>query len=279
MSYIEIELEEMQKIEFDILCYFKMICEKHELRYYLGYGTLLGAVRHSGFIPWDDDIDVIMPRADYLKLIEIMCKEKHPYYKLVSRETVPQFTAPLPKIIDTRTELEQNYCFIEKVPLGVYLDIFILDGAGDSLQEARETFGYAIDLYKKWADADRRMFVPGDNVLVSFLRWLKRLPTKVKGITYRIDALNAFSKQKGFDDSEYVGIYNVGFTEFNRCVWRREVFGEGVYQEFMGELFKVPADFDACLHSLYGEYMKLPPESERITHHKYSLQWKEKEQK
>ena len=71
-----ISLEEMKNIEFGILKFFKNICDKHELNYYLAYGTLLGAVRHQGFIPWDDDVDVIMPREDYYRLVNIMKNEK-----------------------------------------------------------------------------------------------------------------------------------------------------------------------------------------------------------
>ena len=130
---ISVNLEQMQKIEFDILKYIKDVCDRNGVIYYLAYGTLIGAVRHSGFIPWDDDIDIHMAREEYFRFVEILKMNPHPYYKLVSRDTDKAFTAPLPKVIDTRINLIQDYGFIEKVTLGPYVDIFILQVFPDLL--------------------------------------------------------------------------------------------------------------------------------------------------
>lgn len=126
----EFTIQDVQKLEFDILKYIKKVCDENKINYYLAYGTLIGAVRHHGFIPWDDDIDIMMPREDFIKFVESTNKDKHDYFKVVCRENNTNFTAPLPKVIDSRTKLTQHYGFIEKVDLGVYVDIFILDGAG-----------------------------------------------------------------------------------------------------------------------------------------------------
>lgn len=109
------DIKEIQKIELNILKYFKSVCVANGLRYYMAFGTLIGCVRHKGFIPWDDDIDVFMPYSDYLKLVQIFKNSDQKKYKLVSYETDDRYTAALPKIIDTDTHLIQNYGFVEKV--------------------------------------------------------------------------------------------------------------------------------------------------------------------
>ena len=98
-----------------MLKFLKSICQKYKLNYFLAYGTLIGATRHQDFIPWDDDVDVMVPREDYHKLIKAIEKESHPYYKIISYETNQDFTVPLPKLVDTRTKLVQKYDIVEKV--------------------------------------------------------------------------------------------------------------------------------------------------------------------
>lgn len=84
-------LTKVQELEFGILQFIKKVCDENQIRYYLAYGTLIGAVRHKGFIPWDDDIDIMMPRKDYKKLLAILNEQQHPYYKLISADTDKRF--------------------------------------------------------------------------------------------------------------------------------------------------------------------------------------------
>ena len=143
-------LTKVQELEFGILQFIKKVCDENQIRYYLAYGTLIGAVRHKGFIPWDDDIDIMMPRKDYKKLLAILNEQQHPYYKLISADTDKRFQVPLPKIVDTRTLLVQDYDIIEPVPLGVYVDIFLMDGAGDDYHIAVQHYDEAFKLYRYW---------------------------------------------------------------------------------------------------------------------------------
>ena len=127
----EITVDENKALVLDVLSFIHTKCTENNIHYYLAYGTLLGAVRHGGFIPWDDDVDIFMPYTDYLKFVELMRKDRESRYKLVSYEMDKNFTSPLPKMIDSKTLLVQNYAFIEKVEIGTYVDIFILNGAGN----------------------------------------------------------------------------------------------------------------------------------------------------
>lgn len=270
----EIKLLQMQQMELDILKYLKQICEKNGLKYYLAYGTLIGAVRHKGFIPWDDDMDIMMPRSDYMKLVTILNKEKHPYYKLISIDTEPKFTAPLPKIIDTRTELTQNYGLKERIKLGVYIDIFILDGVGNSFEEAKSTYDKSYELYRKWIKADRKMLVPGENRIISFARWIKHFPYKLRDVSYYVRLLDRNNGSKEFYKNLFVGVLNSGTKIAEKNIWPIEYFGEGELLLFEDTVFRVPKEFDKILKSEYGNYMILPPKEKRYSHHCYTLTWR-----
>ena len=266
-----VPIEVIQNLEFEILKFIRDVCEQNCLRYYLAYGTLIGAVRHQGFIPWDDDIDIHMPRNDYLQLLDILRKNPHPFYKVISIDTTPEFTQILPKMVDTRTELLQDVGFIERVPLGVYVDIWLLDGAGNSFEEAAETYRSAFILNRKWYRAVRKAFGPRDKIIVGLLKWVYHIPEKIKGISYWLIRFDRFCAQKQYDEYEYIGAFETGTPDASRNIWKREWFGDGTYLTFNGESFRSPANYDAILRPEYGDYMRLPPPEKRTSHHSYSL--------
>ena len=270
-----VPLDVIQNCEFEMLKHVKKVCDAHGLRYYLAYGTLIGAVRHQGFIPWDDDTDIHMPRADYLKFVEILQKEPHPYYRLLARETTPKYTYLWPKLIDTRTKLTQFGDYIEPVPFGIFLDIFILDGAGNTQEEAEERYRKAYLLYREVKRAALKMFSPWEGKFKSLLRWIHHIPEKIMGIGYWMDKHAAFCAQKAFDDYEYVGAMGASTVNPTRNVWKREWFGDGTDVIFNGEIFRAPSNWDAVLRPEYGDYMQLPPEEARQSNHGYTLEFLE----
>ncbi|XBG86293.1 LicD family protein [Enterococcus cecorum] len=137
--------------------------------------------RHQDFIPWDDDVDVMIPREDYHKLIKAIEKESHPYYKIISYETNQDFTVPLPKLVDTRTKLVQKYDIVEKVELGIYIDLFIIDGVGDSLEKGYQYYDESLELYKLWKKSALNLFPPKRSKLFGIMRWLKNIYYKCRG--------------------------------------------------------------------------------------------------
>lgn len=267
--------EEIKNIALDILKYFRDICEENNLKYYLAYGTLIGAIRHKGFIPWDDDIDVVMPREDYYKLVDLFKSQNiDSKYKLVSVDTEEDFTAPLAKIIDTRTKLIQSYGFIEKVELGVYIDIFILDGAADNYEQALQHYENAYSIYLKWIRANTMMFVPRQNKLKSFVFWMRNIPLKIKGYNYWLNLLLEHNKQYSFYDCKYVSVLEAGTPGAKRNVMKASDFGDGINVLFEGEEFRAPINYDTLLRQEYGDYMELPPEDKQVSHHYAEACWK-----
>lgn len=270
----EFTIEVVQDLEYGILKYIKKICDENDIRYYLAYGTLLGAVRHEGFIPWDDDIDIFMPREDFNKFVSVTNKAPHDYYKVICRENNKNFTAPLPKVIDSRTQLIQNYGFIESVELGVYVDIFLLDGAGNDYDEASKFYLESYKLYKHWIHADTKMFIPNNNRFVSFMKWVKHIPDKIPGIYYWLDKIEKHNSKWSFYEKEYVGALEAGTAKAVNNVWPKDFLDDNFELKFRDEMFRVPSNYDYLLGIEYGKYMELPSVDKQQSHHKYNLTWK-----
>ena len=271
MIEVNMKLRDMQNLELEILKYFDKVCRENNLIYFLAYGTLIGAIRHSGFIPWDDDIDVMMPREDYLKLVSIMGDNPHSFYKLVSYETNKRFTAPLPKIIDTRTELIQHYDYKEAVVLGVYIDIFILDGAGQTMDDATKWYDDSFVYYRNWRRSDLALFPPNKSKIYGVLRYLKNIKYKTRGIAFYLEELKKHNSQKSFYACDYVSTLEVGTLPSSKCIWPKGHFFPIREHVFEGVPFYIPNKYDEVLKSEYGNYMKLPPIEEQKPHHVYTL--------
>lgn len=273
----DFSMKEMQDIALDILIYYKKVCDENSLKYYLAYGTLLGAIRHGGYIPWDDDIDVMMPRRDYDALVKYLADNPHEYYQLVSYDNNKDFTAPLPKIIDKRTTLIQQYGFVEKVQLGVYIDIFVLDGVGEMYEESRVQYNRGRKLLENWMRAATILFPPHScNRIRDILRFVRNIPNKVLGIGRCIEKIYALGSSRDFYSNRYVATFSLPLNYSpEESIYEQVDFGDGIVKSFEGVDFTVPRNYEGLLKKWYGEYMKLPPEDNRITHHNYVAYWRD----
>lgn len=132
----ELSGEQLKEVELNILREIKYVCDKCNLKFFLCGGTLLGAIRHNGFIPWDDDIDIYMPREDYCKFMTLFNEHSCNEYKFLCMENSPVYCLPFGKVVCTKTSLFETQ--VQSTPgMGVYVDVFPLDGLGDSLDEAK----------------------------------------------------------------------------------------------------------------------------------------------
>lgn len=252
--------QEIKDIEFKILKHFKSFCEKNNIRFYLSNGTLLGAVKYKGFIPWDDDIDVFVPREDYDRLV--MEYENSGDYKLFSGERNEGFLFPFAKLCDMSTVKEETDTD-NGVTLGLDIDIFPLDViSGKWFPKMRSRIlrlrAIACMLSKMKETGDKPFY---KRIICNICR---RIGTERLVKTMRKRAV----KYRGETTPAYVGcaawpIYG------ERELMTPDVFDGTVPVSFEGELFPAPSGYDTYLRSLYGDYEKDPPVDEQRTHHSF----------
>ncbi len=258
MSVIDNDtLNKMHNIHLDILKEFIRICNKYELRYFLLGGSCLGAVRHKGFIPWDDDIDVGMPRDDYDKFMEVAVKELPEYYFLQNPDTEPDYPMCFAKIRDSRTTFIERSVSHLNINHGIYFDIFPLDGlTTGTLFELKYKF-YYLNLQKAYNISDYRRGIARVvyKIISSFIPDYRRARNKMTKLV----------KRRSYDTSEIITNYFGAWGKKERHP--RKCFGDGSCGSFEGIDVRLPLDTDFYCRGLYGDYMKLPPEDKRVSHH------------
>ncbi len=268
-------LDEQKKVMLNILIEFAKFCDEHNLMYYLDAGTLIGAVRHKGFIPWDDDIDINMPQMDYDKFIN-MTKANNGYLTEHLQVEYPETTIyPYIKISDDRTILVE---FPDKNPMevGVYMDVFPKYGIKDKGWKSKMLceFTEKMDLLH-WFNtysiyAWKR---PGHNKIQKIIAWIGRKLIKHPAWPIQLQnwVMHRYANNHPLEECEYVTTLTNG--EFHKLA-PKTCFDGYQWLEFEGHKFKGPKDYDTYLHCLYkGDYMQLPPEDKRV-HHTTIVYWK-----
>mgnify|MGYP000013177506 FL=1 len=264
----ELTTREMQEVSLEILHTIASICEKQHLRYALIYGTLIGAVRHKGYIPWDDDVDIMMPRPDYDRLLEYL-KENiadYPHLKVFNREECPEYPYMITRISDQRYRIEMEN---EKpFGLGVFIDIYPYDGLGDTKEEA-VAFGMKGDRLSSFCYQATREHFAIETTTSTFRKLIKYpvyLFSKMIGKDYFQNQLAKLARVKDYDNSEYVGCV-IWLSWGEKDIFPREWFDETILVPFEKYEFRIPKEFDKVLRHEYGDYMILPPEKDRVGHH------------
>ena len=264
----EMTLEEIKKVQLDILVYIDKVCKEHNIKYSLGYGTLLGAVRHKGFIPWDDDIDIILKRSEYNKLINTLYEEKDDRYRVFSMKDEGYFY-PYAKVSDNKTVIKEKN-WPDYRDLGVYIDIFPIDYIPESKGEEyyNETMQCVNGLYNCLTDI---AYVHEK----AYMRLLKRI-SRFRGVNKDREKGEQYWKQKidkmsQLSDSKTTASIVSG----KYCPWNKELLVKFTELEFENHMFNAVEDYDTMLRSYYGDYMKLPPKEERVSNHDYIAYWKE----
>ena len=259
---------------YEIYAEFAKVCDRHGLRYYAFAGTLLGAIRHNGFIPWDDDLDVAMPRPDYERFIEIAQKELPEHLKFVYWKNTPEFNYLFGKIQDSRKDvvlmLEQSSGSM--LSNGIYIDIFPIDGYPQgklyrTFIKYRDLFLLPIERFHlyAWKHLSKRgklVWVIG-SVVSLIVPWLR---TQRQFMLLHERVL----KQTPYEDSELVSDVGLRYNVLSQPVLPKEAWGKQTIRSFYGNQIAIQQDPIKYLQQKFGDYMKLPPKKSRHPSHQYS---------
>ena len=259
----KIELEEMKRIQLEILDEVDQFCRAQGLRYSLCGGTLLGAVRHKGYIPWDDDIDIMMPRDDYEQFIRSYKSDKN---IVIDLREVPTTVELCVKVSRKGTLMTDK--LLGRSLWGINIDIFPIDGIpadyqalSDEILHLRNRLGQICPFYK----------VVHTGKILWFIKYcIKRIIYFYPGSFLSLkERINQLASQ-----------YNLDAMPLGAAVFgsygKREVIPSDTFIHFTdicfeGKNYMAIQDYHTYLHALYGEYMKLPPEKDRVSHHLYEV--------
>lgn len=256
-------MTELQRIERDLLRVFVEICEKHQLRYFLCGGTLLGCVRSNGFIPWDDDVDVDMPREDYERFLVVAKSELTDPFFLQTFRTDPGYFSGHAQLRNSLTAALLEGEEEETYNRGIFLDIFPLD---DIPSDSK--------MLKKF---ERQLYILRTAILLGMpaakkkkyrlkgrmLRIVCRLFVKAAGVWRLAEKYDALCKKyydTGTDRFASIGV----FTGRREVYWKKDLLAEVIPWEFEGLKVVIPANYDEILCSMYGDYTV--PLKENINH-------------
>jgi len=259
-----IHTNELKKIQLDILKEVADYCQENNICYFLGYGSLLGAIRHNGYIPWDDDIDIMMPRPDYDLFIKKF-RSSTGNLVVIAPSNNKNYCLPYCKVYDKRTQIHETQFKINEY--GVNIDVFPLDGINDDKVLWKITWLTKFMNTKKAVFKSDRTFIKKAIIAIGKLFLY---PFSMHSILVKMDKL---AKETSYSKAEFITC-SLSVTA-KREICPKSYVQELIDWEFEQYTFKVPTEYDKYLTCLYGDYKTLPPEEERVAHHVFKAWWKE----
>lgn len=251
---------EIQLAILNILQYFDKYCKKYGLTYYLAGGTLLGAVRHKGFIPWDDDIDVCMPRPDYERLLIIFKDNANEKYSLSSYDVGNSYR-PYVKILDLTTKVIAKTSEDEQ---HLWIDVLPVDGLPDSEDEIKKIY-WLCNIYRDTLNLTRCKLGTGKTPLRRMGKYILQPLVRLYGENRLIKKIENVARSHKYESSKNVGVITWGLYGPREKMLKHE-FEKSVEVTFEGSQYPAFSCWRSYLSNLYGDYMKLPPIEKRKTH-------------
>lgn len=254
-----LNIQETKLIQLDILQAIHDCCEKNGIKYSICGGTLIGAIRHKGFIPWDDDIDIFLLREEYDKLIRIF-KDENNRYVLHCLENDPQYNYPYAKVEDSKTYVKEK---VTAYRMGVNIDVFPVDNCCDTEEES---IAYIKGARKSQMLYKGKLVIPGkrNSFMTKMSIYGIKLITCFNSLRSLAVNLTVYSKG-GEENSKYVATMVSGYGI--RELQLRSNFRDFVTVPFEDREFMAIKEYDSYLRSVYGDYMQLPPEEKRHSPH------------
>lgn len=271
----QLTIDELKDLQVEMLEKIHQFCIANNIRYFIGYGTLLGAIRHKGYIPWDEDIDIGMPRPDYDKFLQTF-NGTFDELEVNAPELDWNYFEPYANVYDIRTVLYEEDNPHHGIEVGVKIDVFPLDGVPSDWNEY-------ISLRRHLAKLNS---LRGQKK-VSFASQLKKVISSGRGVRallFRMahplcsytriqQKMRKLATQYDWDSSDYVD--KITFQNSPETRLLRKVYETYIDVPFEGHLFKAPSDWDSHLKVIYGEYMKLPPVEQQVYKHGFTAYWKD----
>ena len=256
-GYRQLNEEEIKEVELGVMDYIHNLCQKENINYSLAYGTLLGAVRHKGYIPWDDDVDISLKRDEYDKLYQAVLRDNDPIYKVASWENDARYPYPFYRVYDARTVYENNY--IENdIDLGICVDVFPFDYYADVNKEMVK-----LDTYRRLSVYTLYGIHSKNAGLKNIIRYLLVLVFRLTRVKTWNKKMNLLSMQANDSDSiDYLMENKRTSTKFEKTL-----LDKVMDSPFEDRIYKIPEASHKILSAIYGDdFMEIPPVEKRVKH-------------
>ena len=256
-NFKKLDIDEIKEIKLGVMDYIHNICNEKGINYSLAYGSLLGAVRHKGFIPWDDDLDIALKRDEYDKLYQAILEDNNSIYKVVSWENDSRYPYPFYRVYDSRTVYENNY-IQNDIELGICVDVFPFDDYKDVNKEITK-----LDMYRRLSVYTLYGIRNKEAGIKNIIRYLMLVAFRLTRVKTWNKKLNDCSKIPV--NSEYID-YLMESKKYSTKI-DAKALDKVVEFKFEDRTYNIPADYDHILTTIYGaDYMEIPPLEKRIQH-------------
>lgn len=264
----DIKIEELKSIQLDILQAVHDFCVNNNIRYSLAYGTLIGAVRHKGYIPWDDDVDIMMPRKDYERFLDSFDGFRDDLVVLSPR-TTKNYYAPYANVINTKTILVETRLTSDRL-LGVKIDVFPIDSVSEKESERVKLYD-KVRAYKLLITLKNSRY----SALNTFKWKIAGIFVKTFGYFFSFGKmLDRMAIKSNLENKESKIVNNIVWcSKDEKACFLRKDMDDYIDVDFEGHKFKAIAGYDNFLKAHYGDYMQLPPEDQRTPHHGFIAYW------